>query len=156
VIEAWACSGGCLGGPFTVQEPCLARFHLASWLQESKEERSGVTQAGAERGGDRFQRTHPLAPRPGVRLDANLKTAMEKLRRIDEVIKKLPGIDCGSCGSPTCLSLAEDIVQGLARETDCRFVVHPKQKLPLEKRNRFSRKFQGARKSARPKKQRGL
>ena len=33
----------------------------------------------------------------------------------------LPGLDCGSCGSPNCKALAEDIAQGLATETDCVF-----------------------------------
>ena len=32
---------------------------------------------------------------------------------------KLPGLDCGSCGAPTCKSLAEDIVRGEAVESDC-------------------------------------
>ena len=26
--------------------------------------------------------------------------------------KRLPGLDCGSCGAPTCRALAEDIVRG--------------------------------------------
>ena len=30
-----------------------------------------------------------------------------------------PGLDCGSCGAPTCRSLAEDIARGVAKETDC-------------------------------------
>ena len=34
-------------------------------------------------------------------------------------MKKFPGLDCGSCGAPTCKALAEDIVRGDARETDC-------------------------------------
>lgn len=34
-------------------------------------------------------------------------------------MKKFPGLDCGSCGAPTCKALAEDIVRGNACETDC-------------------------------------
>ena len=34
-------------------------------------------------------------------------------------MKKFPGLDCGSCGAPTCKALAEDIVRGGASETDC-------------------------------------
>ncbi len=30
-----------------------------------------------------------------------------------------PGLDCGSCGAPTCKALAEDIVRGQASEKDC-------------------------------------
>ncbi len=34
-------------------------------------------------------------------------------------MKKFPGLDCGSCGAPTCKALAEDIVRGDASENDC-------------------------------------
>ena len=43
--------------------------------------------------------------------------------RIEEIRKKLPGLDCGSCGSPTCQALAEDIVAGYAKEMDCLFLL---------------------------------
>ena len=29
----------------------------------------------------------------------------------EEYLKKLPGIDCGACGAPTCRCHAEDVVQ---------------------------------------------
>jgi CO dehydrogenase/acetyl-CoA synthase gamma subunit (corrinoid Fe-S protein) len=61
-----------------------------------------------------------------MRLDEDLKVAMEKLRRIDEVVKKFPGIDCGSCGCPNCLALAEDIVQGHATENHCLYILKEK------------------------------
>ena len=41
------------------------------------------------------------------------------MARIDELCKKFPGLDCGSCGAPTCRALAEDIARGFAREGDC-------------------------------------
>ena len=34
-------------------------------------------------------------------------------------MEKLPGIDCGSCGAPTCEAFAEDVVRGNADESDC-------------------------------------
>ena len=46
--------------------------------------------------------------------------------RIEEIAKQLPGLDCGSCGSPTCRALAEDIVCGYARELDCLFLLKQK------------------------------
>jgi Na+-translocating ferredoxin:NAD+ oxidoreductase RNF subunit RnfB len=45
--------------------------------------------------------------------------AIAKLARIDSIRKKLPGCDCGVCGSPTCLALAEDVVMGRARVEAC-------------------------------------
>ena len=44
-----------------------------------------------------------------------------------EIYRSLPKLDCGSCGSPTCHCLAEDIVQGYASEEDC--IVKFKQKI---------------------------
>jgi len=46
---------------------------------------------------------------------------MRKVELMEETLKKLPGLDCSSCGSPNCKALAEDIAQGLASETDCVF-----------------------------------
>jgi Na+-translocating ferredoxin:NAD+ oxidoreductase RNF subunit RnfB len=116
-IEAWSCRGGCLGGPLNVRNPFWARFQLFSRTRK-EEARSPET---PDRGEDvnAYIMDQPFPPRPGMRLDENLQVAVEKLRRIDEVVKQFPGIDCGSCGSPSCLALAEDVVQGYARETDC-------------------------------------
>ena len=43
---------------------------------------------------------------------------MTEMQAIEE---RLYGLDCGSCGSPTCRALAEDIVRGYATEDDCIF-----------------------------------
>jgi hypothetical protein len=119
-IEAWSCRGGCLGGSLNVRNPFWARFQLSSWIakNDARDWKIPEWREGAE-DLDRYLLEPPLSPRAGMRLDENLQVAMEKLRRIDEVVKRFPGIDCGSCGSPSCLALAEDVVQGYARETDC-------------------------------------
>ena len=38
---------------------------------------------------------------------------------IEKISNKLPGIDCGSCGAPTCMSFAEDIVKGETCADEC-------------------------------------
>ena len=48
---------------------------------------------------------------------------MRMMEEIDAICERLPQLDCGSCGAPTCRALAEDAVQGLARETDCIFLM---------------------------------
>ena len=40
---------------------------------------------------------------------------------IEKIVKRLPDIDCGSCGAPSCHAFAEDIVLGEATENDCIF-----------------------------------
>ena len=44
---------------------------------------------------------------------------MQKMERINPIGEELPGYDCGSCGSPTCRTFAEDIVGGFCGEMDC-------------------------------------
>ena len=44
---------------------------------------------------------------------------LKKMARVEELTKSFSGIDCGSCGAPSCRALAEDIVRGEAVETDC-------------------------------------
>lgn len=52
------------------------------------------------------------APEPSTsfRLDSDRFAAMQKLMQVEEYLKKLPGIDCGACGAPTCRCHAEDVV----------------------------------------------
>ena len=55
-----------------------------------------------------------------------MNVAMEKMNKIEELYEQLPKLDCGSCGSPSCRALAEDIVRGYAKETDCIFKLREK------------------------------
>jgi hypothetical protein len=125
-IEAWACTGGCLGGPLTVQDPFLARYHLLAWGRHHQPRVRKRKKGKRSLDLDPFRPSRPFSSRPGMRLDAVLTVAMDKLRRIDEVVKKFPGIDCGSCGCPNCLALAEDIIQGHATENQCFYLLKKK------------------------------
>ncbi len=116
-IEAWSCRGGCLGGTLNVNNPFWARFQLLSWIRKDDARSQEIPDWGED--AKAYIMEQPFPPRAGMRLDEDLQVAMGKLHRIDEVVKRFPGIDCGSCGSPSCLALAEDVVQGSARETDC-------------------------------------
>ncbi|MDX9694916.1 MAG: [Fe-Fe] hydrogenase large subunit C-terminal domain-containing protein [Bacteroidales bacterium] len=63
-----------------------------------------------------------INPRSMMKLDENMTEAMNKMRRVKEITKCLPGVDCGACGAPNCLSLAEDIVQDRASISHCIFI----------------------------------
>ena len=56
---------------------------------------------------------------PVFRLGSNRRESIVKMARVEELCERFPGLDCGSCGAPTCKALAEDIVRGEAREHDC-------------------------------------
>jgi hypothetical protein len=64
----------------------------------------------------------PIQPKQVFRLDEDRLKALAKLRIIDKILCQLPGIDCGGCGAPNCHALAEDMVQGTAKMTDCVFL----------------------------------
>lgn len=122
-IELLSCAGGCIGGPLTVENHFVAEARMKQRLQnmmagerisELKCRDKIESQLGlAER--------RVIEPRPVMRLDEDISKAMDKAEVMVKTLKKLPGLDCGSCGSPTCKALAEDIAQGIASETDCMF-----------------------------------
>lgn len=121
-IEALACSGGCIGGPLTVENQFVAKHYMQQRLKEIRTEDAtrGVTPVPGYPGRSVNLR-RAIEPRPIMRLDEDIEIALQKIQLIEETLKKLPGLDCSSCGSPNCKALAEDIVQGIASETDCIF-----------------------------------
>jgi hypothetical protein len=64
----------------------------------------------------------PVLPRSIMKLDDDMAEAMIKMKRIYELNRVLPQVDCGICGSPTCKSLSEDVVQNQASIKQCIFV----------------------------------
>lgn len=63
-----------------------------------------------------------IKPRSMLKLDENIGGAIEKMRKVNELMEVLPYVDCGICGSPTCKSLAEDIVREQAEIGRCIFI----------------------------------
>jgi len=123
-IEALACSGGCIGGPLTVENRFVAKHRMQQRLAKMRAE----DEAGGVKVFEFFPDStlteydrHLIKPRPIMRLDEDIFKAMYKVELMEKTLKELPGLDCGSCGSPNCQALAEDIVQGEAVETDCIF-----------------------------------
>jgi len=107
VIEPYACFAGCFGSPLFTEVASVAQYRWA--LAPAKPD----PRARAVR------RAVPLEPRHGLRLDADMTRAIQKLARIDKLRRSLPGSNCGICGAPTCAALAEDIVLGRAQLDAC-------------------------------------
>lgn len=128
-IEMLACLGGCVGGVLTVENPFITRRRvrdLASAQGEvlSDAEIEARQQALlAETDPELLEFGRSIEPRPTLSLDGNMAEAIRKMERLEEIVKSLPGLDCGSCGAPNCRALAEDIVRDLATETDCVFIL---------------------------------
>lgn len=124
-IEAQACVGGCIGGPLVVQNPFVARVRLRNVAGQHWERPSPFTpaQLEGEFASCAWHMTRVIGPRPVMQLDDNVQRAIGKLKLAEEVLDRLPGLDCGSCGAPSCRALAEDIAREDAAETDCIFIL---------------------------------
>jgi len=117
-FEGLACPGGCVGGPLTVENPYMAKTRIKALAKlEAPRERPEYTGLAWQD----LLWTKKIQPLSILKLDDDLVTAMKKMEEMEELHKSLPGLDCGSCGAPTCRALAEDIVRGHADEIDCIF-----------------------------------
>lgn len=115
-IELSACTSGCTGGASNLVNPFLAARRIA---QQSKKCKPVKEVENLDIDSLKWQKSvegSHVAP-----LDEDLDEAIRKMELIDEIYERLPKLDCGSCGSPSCKALAEDIVRGFGNEDDCIF-----------------------------------
>jgi iron only hydrogenase large subunit-like protein len=121
-LECLICPDGCLGGPLTVENRFLAKSNILMLIRMFRGIKSvnpftlkKMYQAGF------FSFKNQVKPKPFPPLDQDRSRALQKLKLKDQLIKKLPGIDCGTCGAPDCKTLADDIAREKASLQDCRF-----------------------------------
>ncbi|NLJ58094.1 MAG: 4Fe-4S dicluster domain-containing protein [Tissierellia bacterium] len=117
-VEALACARGCVGGIFNIVNPFIASSHINYITNSLKDESMNPDM-------NKFDEMYNL----GVfdyklkdednPLKLNIKEAIEKNEKIKKILSKLPGLDCGSCGAPTCLAHAEDIYDQKSFIDDC-------------------------------------
>ncbi len=118
-LELNACSGGCVGGVLNVENAYVAQAriqHLRKYLPVSQNHLEGGVP-------DTMRWKKALEYSNVLNLSNDLEQAMQMMTRMDEILSRLPGLDCGSCGAPSCRAMAEDVVKGLAKETDCIFIL---------------------------------
>jgi iron only hydrogenase large subunit-like protein len=118
-IELNACQGGCVGGSLTAENPFIAKTRLLKLRKYNPVACNHLPQKSLP---DHLFCKTPIEPCDDVmKLADNMKEAMERMNKMKELIKIFPGLDCGTCGAPSCKALAEDVVRGFASETDCVF-----------------------------------
>lgn len=120
-LELSACTQGCVGGCFTVENPYGAKMRIKSLMKCLPVSRNRFALTGADRA--LVERDKPLEYLPTFVLDHDREAAFDKQRRIQELESQLPGLHCGSCGAPSCRAFAEDVVLGRASMEDCIFKV---------------------------------
>lgn len=116
-VELNACNGGCVGGAMTVANPYIAQARLQSLkrylpVSPNRPKREGYIP-------DEAFTPETVQYNPYNRLSADRSEAMRMMAEIESICQGLPGTDCGSCGAPTCMAFAEDIVKGETNADEC-------------------------------------
>lgn len=128
-VECLSCPSGCVGGPLTAVNNFVGENNLKQRIRKMTDNEDGLRKEVLKKSmnltGFPNSKTYlkQLKARPMMQLDENIEEAMKKLEKVDEVLFRLPGIDCKACGAPSCQALAEDIVNGNAHEADCIYVL---------------------------------
>jgi len=117
-IELNCCTGGCVGGVLTVENPYVAKARIQRLRKFMPVSCNRLPQDFHI---DLMGWTHELTPSPAMKLADNVIKAMQMMSELRRIEKELPGLDCGICGAPSCRALADDIVRGYAEENDCIF-----------------------------------
>jgi iron only hydrogenase large subunit-like protein len=117
-IELSACTNGCIGGCFNVENPFVARARLRV-LSDTKRKiynKFNLTEEEL----DKLKRESEFRPANLYKLSDDLSEALSKMAKINDIYSKLPGLDCGGCGAPSCRAFAEDVVAGVSAK--CRYI----------------------------------
>ncbi len=121
-IECHSCPTACVGGSLNVENPYIARGKVLRMVSKfgSKpcQDRDKIRELYQK---NYFSLVGKIPASPVEPLDQDVSKAIQKMRRKQQIYDKLPKIDCGACGSPTCLTFAEDVVTGAADADDCMF-----------------------------------
>ncbi|MEW6685722.1 MAG: [Fe-Fe] hydrogenase large subunit C-terminal domain-containing protein [Candidatus Edwardsbacteria bacterium] len=122
-LECLVCPDGCIGGPLTVENRFLAKSNIMRLIKlfGEKSHLSKETLQHLYKKEDFFSFERKVSPTPLPPLDDVPSKAIKKMKERDRLVKELPGKQCGACGAPDCETLAEDIVRGKAKITDCVF-----------------------------------
>lgn len=121
-IEATAHMLGCVSGTFNVENPYVARAN--SMKQAEKYQTPFILndeEIRAKLNEGYYFLENPVYPRPLQYFDTDLETSIKRMRERERVYQKLPQIDCGCCGAPTCMAFSEDFVRGSAELSNCIF-----------------------------------
>jgi iron only hydrogenase large subunit-like protein len=131
-VEAASCMLGCLGGPYNVENPYVARANSIKQRQRYGK-RIKFDQKDIERKLEKgyYFFENPILPRPTTFFDTDLETSIRRIGERELIYQELRQIDCGACGSPSCMAFAEDLVRGEVEITDCVFKLLEKQAASL-------------------------
>lgn len=118
-IELNACTGGCVGGVLTMQNPFIAKARLQTLRRYLPVSQNFLSEEESKYIPDNYLFNELPEYQPMTKLSDSMAESMRMMADIQKLKKQLPGIDCGSCGAPTCRAFAEDVVRKLSDENGC-------------------------------------
>ena len=118
-IELNACTGGCVGGVLTIQNPFIAKARLQSIRRYLPISQTKPDSDASDYIPDSYLFEELPEYSPISKLGDTIAESMRMMADIQRLKANLPGIDCGACGSPSCKAFAEDVVKKLACPEDC-------------------------------------
>lgn len=119
-VELNACNGGCVGGAMTVANAYIAQARLKSLKRYLPVSPNRPASSWIP---DEYFHEKEVEYNPYGALSPDRKIARRMMRDIEELTKKLPGLDCGSCGAPTCMAFAEDVVKNETSLDECTVIL---------------------------------
>ncbi|MDD3336533.1 MAG: [Fe-Fe] hydrogenase large subunit C-terminal domain-containing protein [Eubacteriales bacterium] len=132
-FEGAACTGGCVGGPLTFENCYVAKSAVQALISGSDRVHPDEAVKASYLTKYNLQADRPITPNSIMRLDDDIVEAMRKMEEMESIVRSLPGYDCGSCGSPTCRTFAEDIVRGYCNKMDCIHILKDQLKIMAQK-----------------------
>ena len=117
-VEMRACQAGCVGGVLNITNTFVAKSKIHTLRKTVLLNKNNVTDK-VDKPQEFYKNNWKWETKDVFKLDGNVLKAMEKMSKIETILKALPGLDCGVCGSPTCRTFAEDIVNGTAGDSKC-------------------------------------
>lgn len=114
-VELDACAGGCVGGVLQVENPYIAKAKIKRLRRYLPVSKNHLTSSVPQQ----MLWDTDLTYSPVMELGETRAERFDRYARMERILEQLPGLDCGSCGAPSCAALAEDIVRGNARADDC-------------------------------------
>lgn len=119
-LDCYGCWGGCIGGNLAVDNlyVTLSKLHrLLSGLPQSNPQ----LEAEVERryATEDFSLKGRVRPRTTANYIGDLKERVKRVKTEEAVMKTLPGLNCGLCGTPDCKTFAKDVARGAARQEEC-------------------------------------
>ena len=118
-IELNACTGGCVGGVLTIQNPFIAKARIQTLRRYLPVSRNNLSKEDANYIPENYLFDELPEYNPISRLSDSIAESMRMMADIQTLKKSLPGIDCGACGAPNCRAFAEDVVKKIACPSEC-------------------------------------